>query len=223
MDVKSVSHAVTTRRSVRAFLDTPVPLDLIRDILDKARFTPSGCNYQPWEASVLTGAPLRDLRDKMHATPPQDPIEYDFSAPSASPEHHARLHQLGATMYTSMGIGRDDEDGRARFMSDNVESFGAPALLVCYFPRLMKEPQWSDVGMWLQTIMLLAREAGLDTCPQEFHSLHARLIKEYLGVSDDTHIFFCGMAIGYRDTDAPVNNFQRERVPLDEQVRFLGF
>jgi nitroreductase len=77
--------------------------------------------------------------------------------------------------------------------------------------------------MWLQTIMLLAREAGLDTCPQEFHSLHARLIKQYLGVSDDTHIFFCGMAIGYRDAEAPVNNFQRERVPLDEQVRFLGF
>ncbi len=219
----SVTEAVISRRSVRAFLDTPVPLDLVWGILDKARFAPSGCNYQPWEASVLAGAPLRELRDRMHATPPQNPIEYDFSAPSASPEHHARLHQLGATMYSAMGVGRENSEGRARFMADNIESFGAPVLLVCYFPRLMKEPQWSDVGMWLQTIMLLAREAGLDTCPQEFHSLHARLIKDYLGISDETHIFFCGLAIGYRDPGAPVNNFTRERVPLDEQVRFLGF
>ena len=223
MSGKSVTEAVASRRSVRAFLNKPVSLETVRDILDKARFTPSGCNYQPWEASVLTGGPLRELRDEMHATAPQDPVEYDFSAPSASPEHHARLHQLGATMYSAMGIGRDDADGRARFMADNIESFGAPVLLVCYFPRLMKEPQWSDVGMWLQTIMLLAREAGLDTCPQEFHSLHARLIKAYLGVSDETHIFFCGMAIGYRDSAAPVNNFARERVALDGHVQFLGF
>lgn len=223
MAAMSVSEAVGSRRSIRAFLDMPVPLATVREILDKARYAPSGCNFQPWEATVLAGEPLRELRARIRAAAPQEPIEYDFSAPNASPAHLARLHAVGAAMYPALGIERDDLEGRTRFMSSNIESFGAPALLLCYFPRLMKEPQWSDVGMWLQTIMLLAREAGLDTCPQDFLSLHARLIKDFLGVSDATHIFFCGLAIGYRDPDAPVNAFERQRVPLDEHVRFLGF
>ena len=87
----------------------------------------------------------------------------------------------------------------------------------------MGPPQWSDVGMWLQTVMLLLREEGLDSCPQEYLWQRARLIKDHIGVSDETHIFFCGMAIGYRDPHAPINAFERTRVPLDEQVRFLGF
>ena len=105
----------------------------------------------------------------------------------------------------------------------NYNGFGAPVLLLCHFPRLMGPPQWSDVGMWLQTIMLLLREEGLDSCPQEFLSLYAQLIKQHIGVSDESHIFFCGMAIGYRDPAAPVNSYDRPRVPLDRQVSFVGF
>lgn len=86
----------------------------------------------------------------------------------------------------------------------------------------MKEAQWSDVGMWLQTVMLLLRGEGLDSCPQEYMGIYGRTIKAELGLSDDT-LLFCGLSIGWRDTDAPVNNFQRERVPLDEQVVFRGF
>jgi nitroreductase len=87
----------------------------------------------------------------------------------------------------------------------------------------MGSPQWSDVGMWLQTVMLLLREEGLDTCPQEFLSMHAKLIKKFIGVSDETHIFFCGIAIGYRDEDAAVNGFERQREPVEGNVRFIGF
>jgi len=219
----NVSEAVATRRSIRAFLDKPVELSVLRDILDKARFAPSGCNFQPWEATVLAGEPLRELREKMRGVPPQDPKEYDFSAPEASPPHLARLHKVGASMYTAMGITRDDKESRNAFTNANVDSFGAPAVLLCYLPRFMKEAQWSDMGMWLQTIMLLAREAGLDTCPQEFLSLYSKIIKEFIGVSDETHIFFCGIAFGYRDPDALVNQFERERVPLDENIKFAGF
>lgn len=218
-----VSEAVGTRRSIRAFLDTPVPLETLRRVMERARWTPSGCNFQPWQASILTGEPLKALQEKMLTSAPQEPKEYDWAGPEVSPEHKARLHHIGACMYRAMGIERADEATRAAFLQRNVVSFGAPAVLLCYFPRFMKEPQWSDVGMWLQTIMLLLREEGLDSCPQEFLSLHARLIKEFLGVDDATHIFFCGIAIGYRDPDAPVNGFERDRVPLDEQVRFLGF
>ena len=219
----SVSDAVLSRRSIRAFKDTPVPLEVLRRIMDKARWAPSGCNFQPWEATILTGEPLRELQEKILAARPQEPIEYSFSDPEVIPECKARLQAVGAAMYTAMDIARSDKDARLEFLHKNARSFGAPALLVCYMDRRNSAPQWSDTGMWLQTIMLLAREEGLDTCPQEFMSLYARLIKEHIGVSDESHILFCGIAIGYREEDDAVNNFPRERVAVDGHVRFMGF
>lgn len=218
-----VAEAVDSRRSIRAFLDRPVELGVLRQVLDRARYAPSGCNFQPWRATVLTGEPLLALQEKMLAALPQDPIEYSFSEPQQSPEHLARLQELGACMYGSMNIARGDTDLREQVSRANLTSFGAPALLICYFERFMGPPQWSDVGMWLQTIMLLLRGEGLDSCPQEWMSLYARLIKDHIGVSDETHILFCGLAIGYRDPEAPINAFARPRAPLEDQVAFLGF
>ncbi|MEY4160471.1 MAG: hypothetical protein RLZZ136_1092 [Pseudomonadota bacterium] len=218
-----VTEAVLTRRSVRRFQDRPVPLETLQRVMEAARWAPSGCNFQPWQASILSGEPLRELQELMLASEPQDPPEYNWSAPEAIPECLASLRQVGASMYSAMNIGREDQDMRAEFARNNVVSFGAPAVLFCYMPRLMEAPQWSDVGMWLQTIMLLLREEGLDSCPQEFMAMYARLIKNYLNVSDESHIFFCGLAIGYRDAEAPVNQFARQRFELDQNVRFMGF
>lgn len=218
----NVTEAVATRRSIRAFKPTPVPFETVRDILEKARWAPSGCNFQPWEATVLTGEALAALQEKLLAADKDDPQEYRFDDPNQSPRHLARLQELGGQMYGAMAIGREDGNGRADFGRQNAISFGAPVLLLAHFPKLMGAPQWSDVGMWLQTIMLLAREAGLDTCPQEFMGLYGRTIKAQLGLSDDT-LLFCGIAIGYRDESAPVNRFERSRVPLAEQVTFAGF
>ncbi|MCJ2177920.1 nitroreductase [Novosphingobium album (ex Hu et al. 2023)] len=218
----NVAEAVVTRRSIRAFTEQTVDLETMRRVLEAARMAPSGCNYQPWEATVLTGAPLKALQDVLLASKPDDPLEYDFSAPGQVDKYKQRLSTLGAQMYGAMAIGRQDVDQRELFSRQNLTSFGAPVLLLSHFPKLMKEPQWSDVGMWLQTIMLLLRDEGLDSCPQEWMGIYGRTIKTHLGLSDDT-MLFCGIAIGYRDPDAAVNNFERERVPLDEQVRFLGF
>ena len=174
----SVAEAVMTRRSVRSFLDKPVDLETLTRVMDQARFAPSGCNFQPWEASIVTGEPLKELQAKMKASPPQDPQEYDWSAPNGSPAHLARLHDVSERMYGAMGVAREDKESRRAFMANNIVSFGAPAVLLCYFPRFMGPPQWSDVGMWLQTVMLLLRGEGLDSCPQEYLWMHARLIKE---------------------------------------------
>jgi len=217
-----ISDAVTSRRSVRAFLDRPVPLDTLRRVLDQARMTPSGCNFQPWEATVLTGAPLKALQELLIASEPDSPAEYDFSAPGQVEKYQARLRAVGQAMYGAMTIGREQSDRRADFVQSNLTSFGAPVLLLCHFPKLMKEAQWSDVGMWLQTIMLLLRGEGLDSCPQEYMGLYGRTIRAHLGLPDDV-MLFCGIAIGWRDPDAPVNGFERERVSLDEQVLFRGF
>lgn len=219
----SVTQAVLTRRSIRAFQDKLVPLDTLRQVMDTARWVPSGCNFQPWEGAILTGEPLRELQALMRAAAPQDPKEYSWSDPEVLPECLARLHQVGADMYAALNVERADKAARGDFMARNIVSFDAPAVLMAYFPRVMGPPQWSDLGMWLQTIMLLLREQGLDTCPQEFLSLYAKIIKDFLGVSDESHIFFCGIAIGYGIEDDPVNQFDRKREALDSKVKFLGF
>ena len=126
-------------------------------------------------------------------------------------------------MYGAEAIARDDTGSRTAFMRRNIVSFGAPVLLLCHFPRFMGPPQWADVGMWLQTVMLLAREEGLDTCPQEFMALHARLIKQHIGVDDASHILFCGVSLGYRDAGKDTNRHERPRGPLDQPARFIGF
>lgn len=218
----NVTEAVISRRSIRAFQQRPVPLEKIRRVLDVARMAPSGCNFQPWEAVVLTGSALTALQETLLASEPDEPLEYDFSAPGTLEKYQSRLRALGAAMYGSMDISRDATEQRAEFARRNKLSFGAPVLLLSHFPKLMKEPQWSDIGMWLQTIMLLLREEGLDSCPQEFMGVYGRTIKSHLGLSDDT-LLFCGLAIGWREETAPVNRFTRERVPLEEQVTFLGF
>lgn len=218
----NVTEAVTTRRSIRAFLEKPVDLETLTRVMDTARWAASGCNYQPWEASIVTGQPLKELQAKIVANGPQA-AEYDWAAPGQEEAYKKRLNAVSAGMFGAMGIARDDGAGRMAAMMKNAVSFDAPAVMFVYFPRLMKEPQWSDVGMWLQTVALLLREEGLDSCWQEYMALYAGTIREFLGLDHDRYMFFCSMAIGYRDADAPVNNFERQRVPLEEHVTFVGF
>jgi nitroreductase len=218
----NVAEAVQTRRSIRSFSKESVALETIKRVLETARWTPSGCNFQPWEATILTGEPLEALQQVLLQSKFDEPLEYDFSAPGQLEKYQGRLRRVGSAMYGAMGIEREDDETRANFAKSNCLSFGAPILLLCHFPKLMKEPQWSDVGMWLQTIMLLLRSEGLDSCPQEYMGLYGRTIKHHLGLSDDI-MLFCGLAIGKRDATSPVNEFERERVPLGDQVTFLGF
>lgn len=218
----AVAEAVLTRRSVRAFIERPVPLETLQRVLEQARWAPSGCNFQPWEAVVLTGAALRALQDRLLASAPDTPQEYDFFAPSRIEKYHARRQAFGASLYDALGIDRDDAEARAAFNRRNLLSFGAPVVMLCHFPKAMEAAQWVDVGIWLQTIMLLLRGEGLDSCSQEFLGLYGRTIKAHLGLPDDV-LLFGGLGIGWRDASAPVNGWTRERVPLAGQVMFQGF
>ena len=162
----NVTNAVKTRRSVREFLNQPVDFNTLQRVMDTARWTASGCNYQPWEATILTGKPLKELQTKITTSSPQE-AEYDWSAPGSETVYAERLNGVSKGMFGAMGIKRDDSQGRMKAMMRNATSFDASVVMFVYFPRLMKEAQWSDVGMWLQTVALLLREEGLDTCFQE--------------------------------------------------------
>ena len=175
----------------------------------------------------LTGQPLADFRATIVGKP-MGQLEYSWDAPAAHEEYKERLNGILQGHVRGDGDRPRRRSGRAlAAMARNVTSFDAPALLLCYFPRFMLEPQWSDTGMWLQTVALLAcaRRGWTAASRNSWPPLRDRNPADFLGLDSaiSPRCSFCGMAIGYRDPDAPVNNFERERVPLDEQVKFLGW
>jgi nitroreductase len=220
----NVSEAVSSRRSIRAFLNKPVDKDVLARVLEKARNAPSGGNVQPWNAVVVTGDPLANLIGAVMTnmmSRKSDP-EYDIYPPSLPEPYRTRRFGSGEIMFNALGIAREDKAARMGATMNNFNGFGAPVLLLCHTPAYMGKPQWSDLGMWLQTIMLLLREEGLDSCAQEAWSAQGKTVKAQVGIPED-HAFFCGIAIGYRDPAAPVNNYENQRATLEETVVFQGF
>ncbi len=222
----TVSAAVASRRSIRRFLPDPVDPRVLREVLEKAQRAPSGGNLQPWHAHVLTGAPLARLLSEVAAVLPQGRAahapEYAIYPPDLAGVYAERRFGVGEAMYAALRIPRDNKLGRLTQFAANFRAFEAPVLMLVHMPRLMGPPQWSDVGMWLQTVMLLLREAGLDSCAQEAWAVYQAQVRGVVPIPDD-HIFFCGMAIGYRDPGAAINRFPVARAPLDEAVTFAGF
>ncbi|MBY6014503.1 nitroreductase [Qipengyuania gaetbuli] len=222
----NVTEAVQTRRSVRAFTDQPVDREVLTRVLEKAQRAPSGGNVQPWNAVILTGAPMQALFDRVALEFPKGRAEmqpeYDIYPKGLDGAYEERRFGVGEDMYASLGISREDKAKRLMWFANNFRAFGAPVLMLVHTPKYMGPPQWSDIGMWLQTIMLLLREEGLDSCAQEAWAAYSPQVREVVDIPDD-HTFFCGMAIGYRDADAPVNLFDVKRASLDESVRWEGW
>lgn len=220
----NVSTAVAARRSIRRFLDRHVPPDLLREVLEKARHAPSGGNLQPWQAVVLSGLSLSRLKTEMLSALMQPPgselPEYRIYPEGLPDPWRERRGSNGEALYSALGIAREDKAARLSQLTRNFTFFNAPVGLFVHMPRFMGPPQWADLGLWLQTVMLLLVEAGLGSCPQEAWSAYPQTVKRVTGIPDD-HLLFCGLAIGWPDTDAPVNAFANARASLEETVRFL--
>jgi nitroreductase len=220
-----VSEAVASRRSIRAFQDRPVDPAVLRRVLEKAQGAPSGGNTQPWNAVVLGGEPLARLLTHVAEVIPQGLAAYSAEYPIYPAELEGRYADsrfgVGEAMYAALQIGREDKARRMEVFANNFRAFGAPVLMLVHTPRYMGLPQWSDIGMWLQTVLLLLREEGLDSCAQEAWAVYQKQIREVVAIPDD-HIFFCGVSIGWGDREAPVNRFPVPRVPLEQTVRFEG-
>jgi len=216
-----VSEATTRRMSVRAFRPDPVPGHILREILEVARGAPSGGNLQPWRVYALAGAPLADFKALIAVTPMEDP-EYDVYPANLWEPFRTRRYQCGEDLYASIGIGREDRPARLRQLARNLEFFGAPVGLFFCLDRKLGPPQWSDLGMFMQTLMLLAVERGLDTCAQEFWARYPKTVADFVGLPDD-HMVFSGMALGYRDDEAPINRWRTRRDPFETWCEMRGF
>ncbi|MGA0602468.1 nitroreductase [Caulobacter sp. KR2-114] len=216
-----VSEAVARRISVRAFKPDPVPGSVVRALLEAAQRAPSGGNLQPWRVYAVAGEPLEALKARVASSPMEEP-EYDVYPPDLWDPFRTRRFVCGEDLYASIEIPREDRAGRLRQLAKNAQFFGAPVGLFFCLDRKLGPPQWSDVGMYMQTLMLLAVEQGLDTCAQEFWARYAKTVGAFLDLPDD-HMLFSGMALGYRDETAPINGWRTRRDPFDAWAHMQGF
>ena len=216
----NVYEAVLSRKSIRSFLSDPVDSKIIKDLLSRSSRSPSGGNLQPWKIYVLNESAMEDfLIFQDNWDDPETPA-YEIYPPKLKEPYRTSRFELGEQMYELLRIPREDKQARLEQVMKNFNFFGAPCAFFCFVDQQMGPPQWSDLGMFLQTFMLLAQEAGLDTCAQEAWSMKHDSVSKFVK-AESSDILFCGMAIGYRDESAAVNSLKSKRRPLKDWAKFL--
>jgi len=216
-----VARTVLARKSCRQFLkDKPVSDDLIKELLEHASRAPSGGNLQSWTSRVyVVNGKARDEMVEFLQGKAVGGSEYDIYPTDLGEPYRSRRAKVGADMYDLLGVGKKDTASKMKHVQRNFEFFDAPAGIF-FTVELNNPPQWSDIGMFMQTFMLLATERGLATCAQEAWANHAPLVKEYFNIPGE-HILFAAIALGYEDTSAPVNKLKTDRAPISEFVTFV--
>jgi nitroreductase len=216
-----VREAIAARRSIRAFKPDPVPLDRVLRILSEASRAPSGSNLQPWQIRVFVGAGrdrfLDAVRQSLVDAPMGGPPDHAIHPASLLPHEERRFKRAAQLMYDAAGIDRLDKVARARHFARNMEFFGAPVGLLFMVSRRLQFSQWADIGMYMQTVMLLAEADGLASCAQEAWALMGNVVRQTLELDED-QLVYSGMALGYPNLDAAINGFRSERAELEEFV-----
>ena len=222
-----VDAAITSRRSVRAFLPTTVPNEVVQKILSTAARAPSGTNIQPWRVYVLTGSRLKQLSDAILSAYNDPEIakthteEYPYYPKQWVSPYLERRRKIGWDLYGLLGITREDKDKMHHQHGRNYAFFDAPVGLIFSIDRVLEQGSWLDYGMFLQNIMVAARGRGLDTCPQAAFNPFQRVIREQLQMPENETLV-CGMALGYADPDAVENRLTTERESIDVWATFLN-
>jgi nitroreductase len=225
-DKKIVDAAITSRRSIRAFLPEKIERSDIEELLAVAARAPSGSNTQPWKVRVLTGAALNNLSEeilKAYLDPEEAPKhteEYNYYPLKWVSPYVDRRRKVGWDLYALVGLTRDDKAGMQAQHGRNYAFFDAPVGLIFTIDRVMEQGSWLDYGMFLQNIMVAARARGLDTCPQAAFAPFHRVVSRVLKLADSEQLV-CGMALGYADPDKIENSLLTEREPVSGFVQFL--
>jgi nitroreductase len=222
----AVDAAITSRRSVRAYLPTPVPRETIAAMLAVAARAPSGTNTQPWQVHVLTGAAKLALSREIRAAH-DDPVqraqhteEYAYYPTEWKSPYIDRRRKVGWDLYSLLGIGKTDKARMHRQHGRNYDFFGAPVGMIFTIDRVLQQGSWLDYGMFMQSLMIAARGRGLHTCPQAAFMQFHRIIERHLSL-DAQQMVVCGMSLGYADEAAVENTLVTQREPVSEFARFL--
>jgi nitroreductase len=221
-----VDEVIRNRRSIRAFQDKPVSKDDVEQILEIARFAPSGTNTQPWRVYVLAGSKREELCQsvlKAFDSPvAEHNEEYAYYPARWRTPYIERRRKVGYALYSLLGIAKEDMQGRQAQQARNYKFFDAPIGLIFTIDRGLGQGSWLDFGMFLQNVMLVARARGLDTCPQAAFNKYHRIISRVLALSDNEMVI-CAMSLGYRESDAVENSLVTDRCSVSEFTNFIGF
>jgi nitroreductase len=223
---QATEDAIVSRRSVRAYLNKPVPRELIDRVLNLAARAPSGTNTQPWKVTVLTGASKQALTDKILAAynnaeeRAQHTEAYDYYPAQWVSPYIDRRRKIGWDMYGLLGLTKDNKAGMHEQHAQNYRFFGAPVGLMFTIDKVMGKGSWVDYGMFMQTLMLAARAHGLDTCPQAAFNQFHRIILPHIGAGPEEELI-CGMSLGYADNTPPVAQLKTDRESAVNFTRFM--
>ncbi|MEA1915688.1 MAG: nitroreductase [Campylobacterota bacterium] len=217
-----VSQALIARKSVRAYLKKEVEKEKIQFILEHARFCPSGVNMQPWQVCVVQGDKKIELENKLlvaFKNNQKELMDYDYYPLEWSEPYKSRRKETGLLMYETLKIKREDKQKQYDQWAMNYKAFEAPVVLYFFIDKSLAKGSYLDYGMFWQSIMLLACEVGLTTCPQASLAEFPKTIKKELSVPEDK-ILLGGIALGYEDKDALVNSYRTSRIKVEEFTTF---
>lgn len=217
-----VSQALQQRRSVRAFTSQVPSADVVQRIMQDAAAAASGGNMQPWRVAAMTGAPLQAMLADVAQTPGEENPRFPSYPANLWEPYRTRRFANGEDLYKSIGVPREDKEGRLRQVAKNAQFFGAPVGLVMFTEERMGPVQWIDLGIYLQAFMLRATEEGLATCAQGFWRRYDRVVKQHVQVPEGYLVAF-GIALGYEDTAAPINTLRATRAEFAEWGQLQGF
>lgn len=226
MPTMNVDEAITSRKSVRRFLPTPVPRETVEHVLEVAARAPSGHNVQPWRVYALAGEPLAKLGDAvLHAARTEADKhlpEYEYYPTKWVEPYIGRRRATGFGLYAALGIARDDAARREAQMLRNYVFFDAPVGLMVTLDRRLETGSFMDLGMFIQSIMIAARGQGLHTCAQAAFAWYHKVVRAHLPLADH-ELLTCGISLGVEDPAAPENAFITTREPVEAFTHFTGF
>ena len=217
-----VSEVLRKRHATRAFIDRDVDIDKIKRMLQLASRTPSGANTQPWHVAVASGQNKLALEEKILAefrSGNTGKPDYDYYPVQWTEPYKSRRFACGMQLYSAVGIKRKDRQRRIDQWIENYRAFGVPLIFCCFMESHLEAGSYMDFGMFLQSLMLIALEEGLATCPQAALGEYPEIVKNELELPKNT-VLLCGMALGYEDTNAAINQYRTPRAELDEFVTF---
>jgi nitroreductase len=221
-----VTTAIKSRISTRAFRPDPLPEALVREILDVARWSPSGGNTQPWKVIAVSGAEKDAIVAMAPAalqnTPGGETGDRPIYPPDLWEPHRTYRFEVGEAMYALLGIPREDKMARLGWMSNNYRFFGAPTALFMVIDRRMGHGQWAHLGMFMQSIVLAALERGVASCMQEAWGMVRETLHAHFALPE-SEMVYCAIALGYPDDTAPVNQLRTKRAEVDDFTTFKGF
>lgn len=220
----NVSEALLKRSSTRAYLAKPVEPEKIEKLLELARHAPSGANTQPWQIAVVTGKSKQELQSRIEKafwSGEPSSKDYNYYPEKWFAPYSKRRTNCGVQLYSALNIERHDKQRRKEQWAANYRAFDAPVMLLFFIDSSLATGSYIDYGMFLQSLMLAAVEEGLATCPQAALAEHPDIVRKFLGYSDNM-LLLCGMALGYRDDNAAVNQYRTPREEVEYFTRFFA-